>query len=74
MNREYSENEKILVDSYVELLILLHNPHLRPLKNEIIKNVFETLDETINDPVEELEINEDDSTFDGYYEYLFENG
>ena len=69
MKRQYSENEKGLVEAIVGLFILLPNPQLKGKEQEIMKIAFKILDEMLDEDFEPEE-NEDEDDDDGYEDYI----
>ena len=69
MKRQYSENEKGLVEAMVGLFILFPNPQLKGKEQEIMKIAFEILDEMLDEDFEPEE-NEDKDDDDGYEDYI----
>ena len=77
MKRQYSENEKGLVEAIVGLFILFPNPQLKGKEDEVMKIAFEVLDEMLDknlQPIEdEIEVDEDDDGgYEDYINYLVE--
>ena len=77
MKRQYSENEKWLVEAIVGLFVLLPNPQLKGKEQEVMKIAFEVLDEMLDkdlQPVEdEIEVDElEDDRYEDYINYLVE--
>lgn len=48
MKREYSKTEISLVESFIELFIIIPNPQLRDKKDEIMKMALEELDKRLD--------------------------
>jgi hypothetical protein len=69
MKRQYSENEKGLVEAIVGLFILLPNPQLKGKEQEVMKIAFEVLDKMLDEDFEPEE-NEDEDDDDGYEDYI----
>ena len=74
MKRQYSENEKGLVEAIVGLFILLPNPQLKGKENEVMKIAFEVLDKMLDKDFEpeENEGEDDDDGYEDYINYLVE--
>jgi hypothetical protein len=76
MKRQYSENEKGLVEAIVGLFILLPNPQLKGKEQEIMKIAFEILDEMLDEDFEpeenENEDEDDDEISEEYIKYIVE--
>jgi hypothetical protein len=71
MKRQYSENEKGLVEAIVGLFILLPNPQLKGKEQEIMKIAFEVLDEMLDEDFEPEE-DEYDEISEEYIKYIVE--
>jgi hypothetical protein len=69
MKRQYSENEKGLVEAIVGLFILLPNPQLKGKEQDVIKIAFEVLDKMLDEDFQPEE-NEDENDDDGYEDYI----
>jgi hypothetical protein len=72
MKRQYSENEKGLVESMVGLFILLPNPQLKGKEGEVMKIAFEVLDKMLDEDFEPEENEDDDDGYEDYINYLVE--
>jgi hypothetical protein len=74
MKRQYSENEKGLVEAIVGLFILFPNPQLKGKENEVMKIAFEVLGEMLDknlQPIEdEIEVDEEDEINEEYIKYI----
>lgn len=71
MKRQYSENEKGLVEAIVGLFILLPNPQLKGKENEVMKIAFEVLDKMLDEEFEPEEEEEDeDEMTEEYIKYI----
>ncbi len=74
MKRQYSENEKGLVEAMVGLFILFPNPQLKGKEQEVMKIAFEVLDEMLDEDLQpikdEIEVDDDDDDDDGYEDYI----
>ena len=74
MKRQYSENEKGLVEAMVGLFILFPNPQLKGKEDEIMKIAFEVLDKMLDEnfePIEdEIEVDEEDEINEEYIKYI----
>jgi hypothetical protein len=74
MKRQYSENEKGLVEAIVGLFVLLPNPQLKGKENEVMKIAFEVLGEMLDknlQPIEdEIEVDEEDEINEEYIKYI----
>ncbi len=73
MKRQYSENEKGLVEAIVGLFILLPNPQLKGKEQEVMKIAFEVLDKMLDkdfQPEEDEYDDEDDEISEEYIKYI----
>ena len=74
MKRQYSENEKELVEAMVGLFILLPNPQFKGKEQEVMKIAFEVLDKMLDEnfePIEdEIELDEEDENYEEYIKYI----
>jgi hypothetical protein len=71
MKRQYSENEKGLVEAIVGLFVLFPNPQLKGKEQEIMKIAFEVLDEMLDEDFEPEE-DEYDEMMEEYIKYIVE--
>jgi hypothetical protein len=75
MKRQYSENEKGLVEAIIGLFILFPNPQLKGKENEVMKIAFEVLDKMLDEdfePEENEEEDEEDEMMEEYIKYIVE--
>ena len=75
MKRQYSENEKGLVEAIVGLFVLFPNPQLKGKEQEVMKIAFEVLDKMLDkdfQPEEDEYDDEDDEISEEYIKYLVE--
>ena len=72
MKRQYSENEKGLVEAIVGLFVLFPNPQLKGKEQEVMKIAFEVLDEMLDEDLQPIEdeVDEEDEISEEYIKYI----